>query len=82
LRRCTFSQKSALLPNTRAGIDAVSAVIPRRSLHSPLTCLRGTSHHFRNFALRQFERLHESWIRISPMLAGLRLVMLDSMKKP
>src|SRR5262249_50731143 len=42
LRRCTFSQNSALLLNTRASIRAVSAVIARRLLHSSLTCLRGT----------------------------------------
>src|SRR5271154_4920237 len=34
LRRCTFSQNSALFPNTRARINAVRAVTLRRSLQS------------------------------------------------
>ena len=42
LRRCTFSQKSALLQNARASIRVVSAVIVRRLLHNSLMCLRGT----------------------------------------
>ena len=42
VRRCTLSQKSALLPNTRARMRAVAAVTLRRSLHSSLTCLRCT----------------------------------------
>jgi hypothetical protein len=40
LRRCTFSQKSGLLPNTRARMSAVAAVTFRRLLHNSLTCLR------------------------------------------
>src|SRR5205807_3753693 len=43
LRRWTLSQKSGLLPNTRARMSAVAAVTVRRSLHSSLTCLRCTS---------------------------------------
>ena len=38
--RWTLSQKSGLLPNTRARISAVAAVTARRLLHSSLTCLR------------------------------------------
>ncbi|MBP2149848.1 hypothetical protein J2126_002571 [Xanthobacter flavus] len=34
VRRWTFSQKSTLLPNTRARMSAVAAVTERRSLHS------------------------------------------------
>ena len=34
LRRCTFSQKSGLLPNTRARMSAVATVTVRRLLHS------------------------------------------------
>src|SRR5215217_4848688 len=48
LRRCTFSQKSALLPNTRARMSAVGAVTALRLLHSSLTCLRWTPMAFAN----------------------------------
>ena len=40
LRRCTLSQNSGLLPNTRARIRAVAAVTFLRLPHSSLTCLR------------------------------------------
>src|SRR3546814_15745103 len=42
VRRCTLSQKSALLPNTRARMRAVGAVILRRALQSPFTFFRFT----------------------------------------
>jgi protein PsiE len=42
LRRCTFSQNSGLLPNTRARMSAVGAVTLRRLLQSSFTCLRCT----------------------------------------
>src|SRR5260221_7106829 len=40
LRRWTFSQKSGLLPNTRASMSAVAAVTLLRLLQSSFTCLR------------------------------------------
>ena len=40
LRRCTLSQKSGLLPNTRARMSAVAAVTFLRLPHNSLTCLR------------------------------------------
>lgn len=40
LRRWTFSQKSGLLPNTRARMSAVAAVTLRRSLHNSFTCFQ------------------------------------------
>jgi hypothetical protein len=58
VRRCTLSQKSGLLPNTRARMRAVAAVTLRRSLHSSLTCLRCTPMASAS-ALRQPDRLHE-----------------------
>lgn len=71
----TSSQKSALLPNTRASISAVSAAMARRLLHSSLTCLRGTPMACA-IALRQVKRAKNSSTRISPMVAGLRLAMV------
>jgi hypothetical protein len=38
--RCMFSQKSGLLPNTRARMSAVAGVRVHRLLHSALTRLR------------------------------------------
>ena len=77
LRRCTFSQKSALLPNTRASIRAVSAVIARRSLHNSLTCLRGTPiASARSPCVRPSGSMNSS-TRISPTLAGLRYLYIS-----
>jgi len=42
MRRWTFSQKSALVPKTRARISAVAAVTFLRPLRSSFTCFRCT----------------------------------------
>jgi hypothetical protein len=57
-RRCTLSQNSGPLPNTRARISAVEAVTLRRALLSSLTCLRCTPVALRQCALRQAHRRH------------------------
>src|SRR5450759_484030 len=75
LRRCTFSQKSGLLPNTRARISAVGAVTLRRSLHSSLTCLRCTPIASASAPCVSPIGAMNSSIRISPRLAGLRFVV-------
>src|SRR6266545_100570 len=74
LRRCTLSQKSALLPNTRPSMRAVSAVTARRLLHSSLTCLRGTPIAYARSPWVRPNGLRNSSTRISRILAGLRLV--------
>src|ERR1700681_2313853 len=61
-----LSQKSAPLPNTRAGISEVGAVTLRRSLHSSLTCLRCTPVPSANATgVRPIGAMNSS-IRISP----------------
>jgi hypothetical protein len=59
MRRCTFSQKSALLPNTRASIRAVSAVYCAAAVAQFVDVLARQAHGFSEAALRQAERLHE-----------------------
>ena len=75
LRRCTFSQKSALLPNTRARISAVGAVTALRLLHNSLTCLRCTPMALANAPWVNPIGSMNSSTRISPTLAGLRFVV-------
>ena len=75
VRRCTLSQNSGLLPNTRARIRAVGAVTALRLLHNSLTCLRCTPMaSARASCVRPIGRMNSS-TRISPAVAGLRLVI-------
>src|SRR6266700_1432163 len=75
LRRCTLSQKSGLLPNTRARMSAVAAVTLRRSLHCSLTCLRCTPMASANAPCVRPIGFMNSSTRISPIVAGLRFVI-------
>jgi len=75
VRRCTFNQKSGLLPNTRARMSAVGAVTALRLLHSSLMCLRCTPIASANAPCVRHIGSMNSSIRISPTLAGLRLAV-------
>ena len=75
VRRWTFSQKSGLLPKTRARMSAVAAVTVRRSLHNSFTCFRETPMASASAAWVRPSGTMNSSTRISPTPAGLRLVI-------
>jgi hypothetical protein len=75
LRRCTFSQKSGVLPKTRARMSAVAAVTLRRLLQNSLTCLRCTAIAWASAPCVSPICFMNSSIKISPTLAGLRFVL-------
>src|SRR5258707_4585797 len=75
VRRCTFSQNSGLLPKTRARMSAVGAVTVRRSLQSSLTCLRATPIASASVPWVKPIGSMNSSVRISPTVAGLRVVI-------
>ena len=75
LRCCRFNQKSAVLPKTVASINAVSAVMARRLVHSSLTVFRLTPIASASCPWVSPIGTRNSSVIISPTLTGCRFVI-------